>query len=111
VIEREGLQRNALKIGGHLREGLEKLQNKHALIGDVRGRGLMIGVELVKDRKTKEPARQECSDVLERARDRQLLIGRGGLFGNTLRLTPPMCLTTADADFLLAVLDDCFGTF
>jgi len=109
VIEREGLQGNALKIGGHLRAGLEKLQKKHALLGDVRGQGLMLGVELVKDGKTKEPARQECSEVLERARERQLLVGRGGLFGNTLRLTPPMCLTMADADYLLAVLDDCLS--
>jgi alanine-glyoxylate transaminase/(R)-3-amino-2-methylpropionate-pyruvate transaminase len=109
VIEREGLQSNALKIGSHLRAGLEKLQQKHALIGDVRGKGLMLGVELVKDLKSKEPARQECAEVLERARDMQMLIGRGGLFANTLRLTPPMCLTMADADFMLAVLDNCFS--
>jgi alanine-glyoxylate transaminase/(R)-3-amino-2-methylpropionate-pyruvate transaminase len=105
VIEREGLQANALKIGHQLKTGLQRLANKHALIGDVRGLGLMLGVELVKDRTTKEPARDECAAVFEKARDLGLLIGKGGLWGNTLRIKPPMCLTSADADFLLDVLD------
>jgi alanine-glyoxylate transaminase/(R)-3-amino-2-methylpropionate-pyruvate transaminase len=105
VIEREGLQANALKIGHHLKTGLQRLAGKHALIGDVRGLGLMLGVELVKDRTTKEPARDECAAVFEKARDLGLLIGKGGLWGNTLRIKPPMCLTSADADFLLDVLD------
>ena len=105
VIEREGLQANALKIGHHLKTGLQRLAGKHPLIGDVRGLGLMLGVELVKDRTTKEPARDECAAVFEKARDLGLLIGKGGLWGNTLRIKPPMCLTPADADFLLDVLD------
>jgi alanine-glyoxylate transaminase/(R)-3-amino-2-methylpropionate-pyruvate transaminase len=65
----------------------------------------MLGVELVKDRTTKEPAKAECTAVFERARELGLLIGKGGLHGNTLRIKPPMCLTRADADFLLEVLD------
>ena len=65
------------------------------------GDGLMIGVELVKDRKNKTPAKEECAQVLEKAREFGLLVGKGGLFGNTLRIKPPMCLTIADADFLL----------
>jgi alanine-glyoxylate transaminase/(R)-3-amino-2-methylpropionate-pyruvate transaminase len=105
VIEREGLQANALKVGNHLVAGLRRLQDKYPLIGDVRGKGLMIGVELVKDRATKEPARERCVELLERARELGLLIGKGGLFGNVLRIKPPMCLTLADADFLIEVLD------
>jgi len=109
VIEREKLQDNALKVGSHILAGLEKLQQKHALIGDVRGRGLMIGVELVKDRQTKEPAKAECARVLELARELGLLIGKGGLWGQTIRIKPPLCLTLPDADFLLEVLDTAFA--
>jgi alanine-glyoxylate transaminase/(R)-3-amino-2-methylpropionate-pyruvate transaminase len=108
VIEREKLQANALKVGQHILAGLEELQLKHNVIGDVRGRGLMIGIELVKDRQTKEPAKGECARVLELAREMGLLIGKGGLWGQTLRIKPPFCLTLADADFLLEVLDAAF---
>jgi alanine-glyoxylate transaminase/(R)-3-amino-2-methylpropionate-pyruvate transaminase len=106
VIEREGLQANALRVGAHLLAGLCRLQERHALIGDVRGRGLMLGVELVKDRATKVPAKEECVQVFEKARALGLLIGKGGLFGNTLRIKPPLCFTLADADFMLEVLDN-----
>ena len=109
VIEREKLQENALKVGSHILAGLEKLQQKHALIGDVRGRGLMVGVELVKDRQTKEPAKAECARVLELAREMGLLIGKGGLWGQTIRIKPPLCLSLADADFLIEVLDVAFA--
>jgi alanine-glyoxylate transaminase/(R)-3-amino-2-methylpropionate-pyruvate transaminase len=109
VIEREKLQDNALKVGSHILAGLEKLQQRHTLIGDVRGRGLMIGVELVKDRQTKEPAKAECARVLELAREMGLLIGKGGLWGQTIRIKPPLCLSLADADFLLEVLDAAFA--
>ena len=105
VIEREGLQANALKTGNYLKTGMTRLAEKHSLIGEVRGLGLMLGVELVKDRRTREPAKQECAAVFEKARDLGLLIGKGGLWGNTLRIKPPMCITIADADFLLQVLD------
>jgi alanine-glyoxylate transaminase/(R)-3-amino-2-methylpropionate-pyruvate transaminase len=105
VIEREQLQANCLKIGARLQEGFTKLSEKHALIGDIRGLGLMLGVELVKDRKTKEPAKEETMQVWEKCRELGLLIGKGGLAGNTLRIKPPMCITTADADFLVEVLD------
>jgi alanine-glyoxylate transaminase/(R)-3-amino-2-methylpropionate-pyruvate transaminase len=109
VIEREQLQANSLRVGQHLRAGLEKLQQKHSLIGDVRGRGLMLGVELVKDHATKAPAKEECLQVFEKAREMQLLIGKGGLFGNVLRIKPPLCLTIADAEFMVQVLDACFA--
>lgn len=105
VIDEEGLQQNCLVLGERFRKGLEKLQQRHALIGDIRGLGLMIGVELVRDRATKEPAKQETLDVLEHCREMGMLIGKGGLDGNVLRIKPPMCITADDVDFALEVLD------
>jgi alanine-glyoxylate transaminase/(R)-3-amino-2-methylpropionate-pyruvate transaminase len=81
------------------------LAARHTIVGDVRGKGLMLGVELVKDRDTKEPAKAECAQVLENAREMGLLLGKGGLFGQTIRFAPPMCINDADADFILEVLD------
>jgi len=109
VIDEEGLQRNALTLGRHILAGLEKLKAKHALIGDVRGQGLMLGLELVKDRATKEPASAECAAVVEAAKELGLLLGKGGLRGQTIRFAPPMCLTRGDADFLLEALDAALG--
>ena len=109
VIERENLQANCRIIGEYILSGLRKLRDKHLLIGEVRGRGLMIGIELVKDRKTKEPATAECARVLETARDLGLLLGKGGLRGQTIRFAPPMCIAKADADFMLDVLDESFS--
>ena len=108
VIEKENLQQNSLNLGRYILAGLEKLKQKHAIIGDVRGKGLMLGIELVKDRATKEPAKEACAAVLEKARDLGLLLGKGGLWGQTIRFSPPMCITKADADFLLEVLDAAF---
>jgi len=109
VIDREKLQTNALEIGNQIFAGLERLKTKHNLIGDVRGKGLLLGIELVKDRATKEPATSECAHVLESCREMGLLLGKGGLYGQTIRFSPPMCLHEADADFLLDVLDRAFS--
>lgn len=106
VIEEEGIQQNALEVGNHLKEGFLALQEKHPIIGEVRGMGLMLGVELVRDRQTKEPANTEAADVMEAMKHRGVLVGKGGLYGNTLRIKPPMCLTKDDADYLLAMLDE-----
>ena len=106
VIEREQLQANCLKIGQYLKDGFAKLAAKHSLIGDIRGLGLMLGIELVKDRRTKEPAKEQCAAVFEACRELGLLIGKGGLWGNTLRIKPPMIFSASDADFMLAVLDE-----
>jgi len=81
------------------------LQERHPLIGEVRGLGLMLGVELVRDRSTKEPATAETARIMELTKERGLVLGKGGLYGNVLRIKPPMCITKADADFLV----DCFG--
>jgi alanine-glyoxylate transaminase/(R)-3-amino-2-methylpropionate-pyruvate transaminase len=106
VIDAEDIQQNALRVGTHLKNRLLEVQERHALVGEVRGMGLMLGVELVRDRDTKEPANTEAAAVLELCKERGLLLGKGGLFGNTLRVKPPMCLTKDDADFLADCLDE-----
>jgi alanine-glyoxylate transaminase/(R)-3-amino-2-methylpropionate-pyruvate transaminase len=109
VIEKEKLQANALKLGNYIIAGLEKLKAKHPIIGDVRGKGLLLGIELVKDHATKEPAKAEVSQVLEICREMGLLVGKGGLWGQVIRFAPPMCITQADADFMLEVFDAAFS--
>ncbi|HEY2826854.1 MAG TPA: aspartate aminotransferase family protein [Pirellulales bacterium] len=109
VIDKENIQQNAKKVGTHLKNKLKELQERHKLIGEVRGLGLMLGVELVRDRKTKEPANTEAADVMEMCKQRGLIIGKGGLYGNTLRIKPPMCITTDDADFMVDRLDEVLG--
>jgi alanine-glyoxylate transaminase/(R)-3-amino-2-methylpropionate-pyruvate transaminase len=109
VIEDEGLQENSRVVGARLKSGLRALMATHRLIGDVRGMGLMLGVELVRDRAGKTPAKEETLEVLEAARELGLLIGKGGLDGNVIRIKPPMCITSEDADFALDVLDRAIG--
>lgn len=106
VIESEDLQRNAEEVGGYLKQRLIDLAESHPLIGDVRGRGLMLGVELVRDPISKEPATKESMELHEGTKDRGLLIGRGGVYGNVLRIKPPLCITRADVDFLVDCLDE-----
>jgi len=109
TIDEEGLQANAREVGGRLKAGLQDLARRHRLIGDVRGLGLMLGVELVRDRASKEPAKEEALEVMEYAREMGMLVGKGGLEGNTLRIKPPMCITAQDADFAVEVLDAALG--
>src|SRR5207245_5108698 len=93
------------KIGNRILAALNELKEKHKLIGDVRGKGLMLGIELVKDRQSKEPAKEECAQVMETCKEMGLLLGKGGLWGQTIRFSPPMCVNEQDDDFLLEVLD------
>lgn len=109
VIDEENIQHNAKLVGGQLKARLRELQDRHPLIGEVRGMGLMLGCELVRDRASKEPATAETAQILELARERGLLIGKGGLFGNVLRIKPPMCLSRDDADFMADCLDECLS--
>ncbi len=105
VIDEDGLQENARRVGTRLLQGLRRLQTRHRLIGEVRGMGLMLGVELVTDRSTHGPAGAQTLEVLEAAREMGVLMGKGGLDGNVLRIKPPMCITAEDADFAVDVLD------
>jgi alanine-glyoxylate transaminase/(R)-3-amino-2-methylpropionate-pyruvate transaminase len=109
VIDEDGLQENARKIGGRLVRGLRRLQERHPMVGEVRGLGLMLGLELVTDQTTHTPATAQTLEVLEAAREMGLLLGKGGLEGNVLRIKPPMCITAEDADFALDVLDRAFS--
>jgi alanine-glyoxylate transaminase/(R)-3-amino-2-methylpropionate-pyruvate transaminase len=109
VIDGENIQEKALRVGAHLKDRLREVQERQPLIGEVRGMGLMLGVELVRDRDTREHATTEAADVVELCKERGLLIGKGGLYGNVLRIKPPMCLTKDDADFLADCLDVVLG--
>ena len=105
LIEEDRLMDHTETAGKRFREGLDALKEKHASVGDVRGMGLMLGVELVKDRKTKEPATDLANKVLGRARDNGLVIGKGGLYANVLRMSPPLNIPVADIDQAVAILD------
>ena len=105
VLRDERLQENALVVGERLLDGLRRLRQKHEIIGDVRWMGLFLGIELVRDRTTLEPAAAVAAYVAERMKDRGILIGTEGPRHNVLKIRPPMCFTAADADSLLATLD------
>ena len=105
----DNIQALAKTLGAKVLAGLHDLARAHPLIGDVRGRGLMCGLELVTDRGTKVPATAQTADVIERCKALGLIIGKGGYFGNVIRITPPMCLTEGDINFLLGVLDVALG--
>ncbi|MFQ5614044.1 MAG: aspartate aminotransferase family protein [Anaerolineae bacterium] len=109
VMEEEANPDHVSTVGGRLRRGLEALQDKYPLIGDVRGKGLMQGVELVLDRGTKEPAPQQVAHIFESTRARGLLIGKGGLYGNVLRISPPLVAGEDDVDEALEILDHSFA--
>ncbi len=109
VIEEDGLQENARVVGECLKAGLLELQKRHPLVGDVRGMGLMLGVEIVSDRATKEPGTAETARILEESRERGVLLGKGGIYGNVLRIKPPMCISREDAEFTIAILDEAFS--
>ncbi len=104
---KDGLVANAAAVGEHLMDGLRALQEKHPIIGDVRGMGLMIGIELVRDRQTKERAVEERNALVQAMFRRGVLILGAGR--NAIRLAPPLVLTQAQADSVLGVLDDALG--
>ncbi len=104
-IEEQNLMANCAGTGAYLRAGLEELQAKHEIIGDVRGMGLLQALELVKDRASKTAAPAETAIVMEAARENRLLIGKGGMFGNVIRISPPMNIGRADVDQFLGILD------
>ena len=109
VIEEDDLKRNAGEVGGYLREKLEGLKDKYEVIGDVRGMGLMQGLELVKDRKTKEPNAPAVQTVFEESKKRKVLIGKGGLYGNVIRTGLMLNSTKDHVDELIEALDASFA--
>jgi 4-aminobutyrate aminotransferase-like enzyme len=97
AIATDKLMDNAADVGGHLRSRLDAFTEKHKTVGEVRGMGLMQGIELVKDKDSKEPAPNVAAATMEAAKDRGLIIGKGGLYGNVLRIAPPLSLTADEA--------------
>ena len=108
-IESENLLENARVVGEYLRDRLEELREKYTIIGDVRGMGLMQGVELVRDRLTKEPAVEEMKRLMDLTKDNGLIIGKGGLYGNVIRISPALVCTRSDVDAALRILDRSLG--
>jgi 4-aminobutyrate aminotransferase-like enzyme len=108
VIEEDDLRTNAAVVGAYFRQGLEALREEFELIGDVRGMGLMQGLELVTDRASKQPAAAATNALLEAARDRGLLIGKGGMYGNVVRMSPPLNIGKADVDEAVKILRESF---
>jgi 4-aminobutyrate aminotransferase-like enzyme len=104
-IEEQKLMDNCTETGGYLRGSLEELKDKHEIIGDVRGMGLMQAIELVEDRKTKTPAAAQTAQLLEATREHGLLVGKGGLYSNVIRVTPPMNIGRSDVDNFIQLLD------
>jgi 4-aminobutyrate aminotransferase-like enzyme/Ser/Thr protein kinase RdoA (MazF antagonist) len=105
VIADERLQEHALVTGNYLMNGLRSLMDSHPLIGDVRGLGLFVGIELVRDRAALTPAGDEAAYIANRMRDHGILLSTDGPFHNVLKIKPPMVFDTANADFLVATLD------
>jgi 4-aminobutyrate aminotransferase-like enzyme/Ser/Thr protein kinase RdoA (MazF antagonist)/murein DD-endopeptidase MepM/ murein hydrolase activator NlpD len=101
VLQRQQLQARARDVGNHLMGELRHLMDRHKLIGDVRGLGLFIGVELVRDRDTLEPAAQEASFIIERMKDRGILLSTDGPLHNVLKIKPPMIFSGDDANALV----------
>ena len=109
VLEAEKLQEHALRVGDRLLESLRLLMHSHQLVGDVRGSGLFVGVELVQDRLTRQPATAAASAVVNQMREEGILIGTEGPSHNVLKIRPPMPFTQPDADLLTATLDSVLG--
>ena len=104
-IQSENLLDNARIVGSYLRDRLLELQQKFPLIGDIRGMGLMQGVELVRDPKSKQPAVEELKRLMDLSRDNGLIIGKGGLHGNVIRVSPALTCSRNDVDQAIRILD------
>ncbi|MCF6249630.1 MAG: aminotransferase class III-fold pyridoxal phosphate-dependent enzyme, partial [Desulfobacula sp.] len=110
VIEQEDLQTHAAQVGSHMLTSLKTLMGKHAIIGDVRGIGLFIGIELVADKSTLAPATRKAAEMVNRLKNRGILLGTDGPFNNVIKIKPPMVITRDDADMFVRVFDDALST-
>ena len=106
VLEEEHLQNNALEVGRYLIARLEALKEKHSLIGDVRGSGLFLGLDLVLDRESRAPAPNQASYVVNRLRERGILTGTDGPHHNVIKLRPPLIFSQTDADLFVTALEE-----
>lgn len=109
IIKDEDLIGNANRMGEYLFAGFRDMQKDFPIIGDIRGKGLLIGLELVKDQKTKEPAIAETVELMERAKDENILIGKGSLLGNVIRMAPSLAITKEECDELLTGMRKAFS--
>lgn len=105
VLERENLQENAMRVGNYLTDLLKEQKAKHALIGDIRGIGLFIGIDLVKDREKRTPATAEAQHIIYKMKENRVLLSADGPHRNVLKIKPPMCFTEEDAKFMVEHLD------
>ena len=105
ILEEEHLQGNALRVGNYLITRLKSLKEKHALVGDVRGSGLFLGLDLVVNRETRESAPQQASYIVNRLRERGILAGTDGPYHNVIKLRPPLMFSQSDADLFIATLE------
>ena len=105
VLKEEHMQENALSVGTYLKNGLQTLQERHELIGDVRGSGLFLGVDFVLDRTTREAAPHQASYVVNRLRECGILTGTDGPHHNVIKLRPPLVFTEKDSDLFVNTLD------
>jgi 4-aminobutyrate aminotransferase-like enzyme len=110
VMERESIPERSERLGKKMRDCLDSLAQDHAWIGDVRGMGMMLALELVEDPKTKEPSPGKTNELMEAAKAEGLLLGKGGLYGNTIRLAPPMLISETELDDALARLTKAAAT-
>jgi 4-aminobutyrate aminotransferase-like enzyme len=109
IIQENNYLSRAVERGQELKGKLQELKESHKLIGEVRGQGMMLGVELVKDQDTKEPAKEEIIQVMEKSKEQGLLIGKGGLDGNVIRIQPPLELTKEQIEEACKILDNAFS--
>jgi 4-aminobutyrate aminotransferase-like enzyme len=109
IIRRDKLLQNASLLGAVLRDRMRSLMDKHPVIGDVRGLGLMLGIDLVTDRASKEPATERAGRVVERCRELGVLMGTDGPHDNVIKLRPALIFSQANADHLMQVLEQAFA--
>lgn len=109
IIRDEGLMENASRIGTHIIGGLKNIQSQHPVISDVRGAGLFIGIDICRQGDASKPDPKMTSDLINALRDRHILIGAAGKYGNTFKMRPPLCLTEEEANIFLTTMEDALG--